>query len=49
MKQIKLSELFHNCAYDITYQKAGKDVDYAFVEKGFTLYIYFQGSESVTD
>lgn len=45
----KLSKLFHECAYEISYKEAGDDVDYAFVEEGSTLYIYFQGSNSITD
>ena len=44
-----LSEMFHMCAYDIKYEKVGKDVNYAFVEKGKTLYIFFQGSNSIWD
>lgn len=48
---MKLSNLFHNCAYDIEYQEIGDDVNYAFVEdiKTHTLYIYFEGSNSITD
>lgn len=49
MKQLRLSELFHNCAYDVEYKTVGEDVNYAFVEDGDTLYIYFQGSSSITD
>lgn len=49
MTQIKLSELFHKCAYDIEYKTVGEDVNYAFVEEGSTLYIYFEGSSSTTD
>lgn len=45
----KLSKLFHECAYDISYQQVGDSVNYAFKEEGSTLYIYFQGSNSVTD
>lgn len=40
----KLSQLFHMCAYDVSYQKVGDDVNYAFVEEDTTLYIFFQGS-----
>ena len=29
---MKMSELFHKCAYDISYQEAGDDVNYAFEE-----------------
>lgn len=46
---MNLSQLFHNCAYTVEYQTAGEDVNYAFVEDSTTLYIYFQGSNSVTD
>ena len=45
----KLSELFHMCAYDVEYKQVGDSVNYAFVEEGTTLYIYFQGSNSITD
>ena len=46
---MKLSTLFHQCAYDVQYQTVGHDVNYAFVESGDLLYIYFQGSSSTTD
>lgn len=46
---MKLSELFYNCAYTVEYKQIGHDVNYAFVEDGSTLYIYFQGSSSTTD
>lgn len=50
---MKLLKLFRNCAYDVKYETAGNDVNYAFVEEGNdiskTLYIYFQGSSSTTD
>ena len=45
----KLSKLFKNCAYNIAYNQAGDSVNYAFVEEGDKLYIYFQGSNSITD
>ena len=45
----KLSELFYNCAYTIQYQQAGDSVNYAFVEDKDTLYIYFEGSNSISD
>ena len=45
----KLSDLFYNCAYTVDYKTVGKDVNYAFVEKGDKLLIYFQGSNSVID
>ena len=46
---MKLSQLFHKCAYTIHYQTIGNDVNYAFEEDNDTLYIYFEGSSSVTD
>ena len=48
---MKLSELFHNCAYDVDYKQVGDSVNYAFVEdiSSHTLYIYFQGSNSISD
>lgn len=46
---MKLSKLFHECAYDIHYETVGDSVNYAFKEDGDTLYIYFQGSNSITD
>ena len=46
---MKLSKLFHECAYDVTYQQAGDSVNYAFVEEKNHLYIYFQGSNSISD
>lgn len=45
----KLSELFRICAWDATYEEAGDDVNYCFISEGRTLYIYFQGSNSITD
>lgn len=45
----KLSTLFHLCAYDIAYKQVGDSVNYAFVEEGTTLYIFFEGSNSITD
>lgn len=44
-----LKILFENCAYNIVYEQAGDSVNYAFVEQDRTLYIYFQGSNSITD
>ena len=46
---MKLSKLFHYCAYDITYEQVGDSVNYAFKEEADTLYIFFQGSNSITD
>lgn len=45
----KLSELFHKCAYDVEYQQVGDSVNYAFIEEGSTLYIFFEGSNSISD
>ena len=44
----KLSELFWTCN-TLTYQEVGDDVNYAFIEEGDHLYIYFQGSSSISD
>ena len=44
----KLSDLFWNC-HTISYDTIGDDVNYKFIEDDSTLYIYFQGSNSVTD
>lgn len=43
--------LFHQCAYVITYDTIGDSVDFKFVEDAPTnsLYIYFQGSNSIID
>lgn len=46
---MKLSKLFHECAYEIQYQTIGDSVNYAFKEEKDTLYIYFQGSSQITD
>jgi hypothetical protein len=46
---MKLSKLFHKCAYEIKYEQAGDSVNYAFVEEGRSLLIFFQGSNSITD
>ena len=48
---MKLSRLFHECAYDVKYQQVGDSVNYAFVEDKVchTLYIFFEGSNSITD
>lgn len=46
---MKLSDLFHRCAYDVHYEQVGDSVNYAFEEEGSTLYIYFEGSNSTTD
>ena len=44
-----LSQLFYECAYTVEYQTVGDSVNYAFVEEGSTLYIYFQGSSQISD
>lgn len=49
MPKEKLSTLFHLCAYDISYDQAGDSVNYKFIEEGNHLYIFFQGSNSITD
>lgn len=46
---MKLSVLFENCAYGIHYQEIGHGVNYAFIEDGEKLYIYFQGSNQIMD
>ena len=46
---MKISNLFWNCEWGVTYKETGHDVNYAFVERGNDLYIYFQGSSSVWD
>ena len=48
---MKMSELFSNCAWKVEYKQVGDSVNYAFVEdkKEHTLYIYFQGSNSISD
>lgn len=49
MRMKNLKKLFSNCAYDIKYETAGHDVNYAFIQEDNTLYIYFQGSSSWLD
>ena len=46
---MKLSQLFHRCAYDVVYQQVGDSVNYAFENEDDHLYIYFEGSNSITD
>lgn len=47
---MKMSELFHICAWnEVEYQEAGDDVNYGFLEEGDQLYIFFQGSHSISD
>ena len=46
---MKVSDLFHMCAFDIHYESIGTDVNYAFLSHGDHLYIFFQGSEQTTD
>lgn len=45
----KPSELFHKCWYDVKYETAPGDTDYAFLAEKNTLYIYFKGSDSDSD
>lgn len=45
---MKLSDMFTYCN-EAKYETAGNDVNYAFVEDGDSLYIYFQGSSSIWD
>lgn len=50
MEPIKgVAKLFHKCAYEVSYKQIGDSVNYAFEEVDDTLYIYFQGSNSITD
>lgn len=44
-----MKRLFKLCAYDIKYETAGNDVNYAFLQEDDTLYIFFQGSSSWLD
>ena len=46
-----IKQLFHKCAYEIDYDTIGDSVNYKFIEQdnGETLYIFFQGSNSITD
>ena len=46
---MSFTKLFENCAFNVPYQEAGDHVNYAFVEDGRTLYIYFQGSQGDVD
>ena len=47
---MKMSKLFHICAWnEVKYQEAGDDVNYGFLEEGDQLYIFFQGSNSISD
>lgn len=53
---MNLPFLFHQCAYVIDYDCVGNSVNYKFVDADYdehgvakTLYIYFQGSNSITD
>lgn len=47
--QVDLLQLFHKCAYEIEYDTIGDSVNYKFIEDGRTLYIFFEGSNSITD
>lgn len=44
-----LIDLFQDVAWNVKYKTIGLDVNYAFIEKEDTLYIFFQGSSSVAD
>lgn len=44
-----LYQLFENCAYNLPFEETGRAVNYAFVERDKTLYIYFQGSSQSID
>lgn len=46
---MKLSEMFWKCHCGVKYETVGNEVDYAFVGHGRTLYIYFQGSNEISD
>jgi len=48
---MKLSQLFHKCAYEISYSQVGDSVNYAFRYNSAEdiLYIYFEGSNSISD
>jgi len=47
--EMQVRDLFYNCAYTIQYETIGEDVNYAFVENGDELQIYFQASNSFLD
>lgn len=49
MKEIKLSDLFRMNVWDFKYDQIGDSVNYKFIEKGNILYIFFEGSNSITD
>lgn len=47
---MKASKLFHICAWnEVIYQEVGDDVNYGYIEDGDHLYIFFQGSSSISD
>ena len=46
---MKLSYLFQMCESGVVYSEVGDGVNYAFVEDGDHLFIYFQGSYQTTD
>ena len=46
---MKPSGLFFRCAYLIPYVQVGNSVNYAFEEVDDSLFIYFQGSNSISD
>ena len=45
----KLSKLFSECAWEVSYKTVGDSVNYAFLTEGNNLYIYFQGSSQISD
>lgn len=48
-RDFDLVQIFKNCAWNIEYKQAGDSVNYAFIETLDELFIYFQGSNSITD
>ena len=47
--EIILAKLFEDCVYNVKYNQTEKGANYAFVEEGDVLYIYFQHSTSISD
>lgn len=47
--QVDLYELFHKCAYEIDYDTIGDSVNFKFIKNDKTLYVFYQGSNSITD
>ena len=46
--EIILAKLFEDCVYNVKYNQTEKGANYAFVEEGDVLYIYFQHSNSIS-